>query len=121
MCKKEYLNVFESTGEDWRKKHDYKNLKDLGYQVDKVEADEKTDEETEEEADEDTIPEWVEVSKGRFEVIKSMVNRYRTDGLHAKVNKKNIMLNSATKFLQDIATGVLDDKEEAKKIPRNCL
>ena len=33
---KEYEQVFENKDENWRKKHDYNNLKDFGYQVDKV-------------------------------------------------------------------------------------
>ena len=39
--KEEYNQVFESKDEDWRKKHDYKNLKDFGYQADKAEKEEK--------------------------------------------------------------------------------
>ena len=35
IYEKEYDQVFESKDEDWRKKHDYKNLKDLDYQPDK--------------------------------------------------------------------------------------
>ena len=50
--KKEYIQGFENKDEDWRKKHDYKNLKDLGYQAEKDEKDETNDEE------EETIPEW---------------------------------------------------------------
>ena len=38
--KKEYQQVFESKNENWRKKHDCKNLKDLDYQADKVKEDE---------------------------------------------------------------------------------
>ena len=34
MYKKEYEQVFETRDEDWRKKHDYKHLKDFGYQAD---------------------------------------------------------------------------------------
>ena len=36
MYKKEYEQVFENKDENWRKKHDYKNLKDLSYQADEV-------------------------------------------------------------------------------------
>ena len=35
MYKKEYEQVFESKDENWKKKHDYKNLKDFSYQADK--------------------------------------------------------------------------------------
>ena len=37
MYKKEYGQAFESKDENWRKKHDYKNLKEFSYQVDKEE------------------------------------------------------------------------------------
>ena len=37
MYKKEYEQVFETKDEDWRKKHDYKHLKDFGYQADVTE------------------------------------------------------------------------------------
>ena len=36
MYKKEYEKVFENKDESWRKKHDYKNLKDFSYQADEV-------------------------------------------------------------------------------------
>ena len=36
VYKKEYEQVFENKDKDWRKKHDYKNLKDYSYQVNKV-------------------------------------------------------------------------------------
>ena len=36
MYKKEYEKVFENKGENLKKKHDYKNLKDFSYQVDEV-------------------------------------------------------------------------------------
>ena len=44
MYKKEYEQVFENKDENWRKKHDYKNLKDFSYQVDEVNKAEKEDE-----------------------------------------------------------------------------
>ena len=34
IYKKEYNHDFESKNENWRQKHDYKNLKALGYQPD---------------------------------------------------------------------------------------
>ena len=36
MYKKEYEQVFGNKDENWRKKHDYNNLKDFSYQVDEV-------------------------------------------------------------------------------------
>ena len=52
MYKKEYSQVFESKDEAWRKKHDYKNLKDLNYQADKA------DEEEKDETDQH-LPPWI--------------------------------------------------------------
>ena len=34
MYKKEHEQIFENKDENWRKKHDYKNMKDFSYQVD---------------------------------------------------------------------------------------
>ena len=44
MYKKEYGQVFETKDEGWKKKHDYKNLKEFNYQVNKVNVTEKEDE-----------------------------------------------------------------------------
>ena len=43
MYKKEYEQVFKTKDEDWKKKHDYKNLKDFSFQADKVGVEEKED------------------------------------------------------------------------------
>ena len=56
MYKKEYEHVFESKDKDWRKKHDYKNLKNFSYQIDEVKKDE---------ADKNLLP-WIKVTKTRF-------------------------------------------------------
>ena len=45
MYKKEYELVFESKDENWRKKHDHKNLKNFSYQEDKTEEKDKTEKE----------------------------------------------------------------------------
>ena len=37
--KKEYDQIFKSKDKEWRLKNDYKNLKDLDYQPDKVKPD----------------------------------------------------------------------------------
>ena len=49
--KKEYEQVFETKDEDWKKKHDYKHLKDFSYQVDKVNKADVTEKEDEDETD----------------------------------------------------------------------
>ena len=49
MYKKEYEQVFENKDEDWRKKHDYKSLKDFRCQVDEVNQADVTEKEDEDE------------------------------------------------------------------------
>ena len=73
------------------KKNDYKNLKDLHCQVDKVD---KTDESdlTGKTDEEEAIPDWVKLSKIKFDEIKSLINRNVKDGLSSKVNNKRITL-----------------------------
>ena len=44
MYKREYERVFETKDEDWKKKHDYKHLKDFSYQADEANLTEKVDE-----------------------------------------------------------------------------
>ena len=56
MYKKEYEQVFEGKDESWRKKHDYKNLKDFSYQVDEVNKADVTEKEDEDEADQELPP-----------------------------------------------------------------
>ena len=51
MYKKEYEQAFESKDENWTKRHNFKNLKNFGYQADKVNNADKTDK-TEKEEDE---------------------------------------------------------------------
>ena len=65
MYKKEYEKVFESKDENWRKKHNYKNLQDLGYQADKV------DEEEKDETDQE-LPPWIK-SKDEFNELKNYI------------------------------------------------
>ena len=65
MYKKEYSQGFESKDEDWRKKHDYKNLKDLYYQADKAEKDEDKAYETDQE-----LPPRIK-SKDEFNELKN--------------------------------------------------
>ena len=49
MYKKEYEQIFENKDENWRKKHDYKNMKDFSYQVDEVNKADVTENEDEDE------------------------------------------------------------------------
>ena len=57
MYKKEYEQVFENKDENWRKKHDSKNLKDFSYQVDEVNKADVTEKEDEDETDQE-LPPW---------------------------------------------------------------
>ena len=73
MYKKEYEQILEVRDEDWRKKHDYQNLKDLNYQVDKINKADKADEtekegKNEHETDQELTP-WIE-SKDEFNKLK---------------------------------------------------
>ena len=83
IYKKEYNQVFKSKDKDWRQKYDYKNLKDLDYQADETDEEDKTDE---------AIPEWVEVSKNRFDATKNKINRNIDNGLEITVRDKKITL-----------------------------
>ena len=65
MYKKEYEQLFEN----WRKKHNYKNLKDFSYQVDEVNKADVTKKEDEDETDEE-LPPWIKVPKSRFNETK---------------------------------------------------
>ena len=65
-------------------KYDHKNLEDLDYQK---------DEEDEEDVEDEITPEWVSVTKWRFDEI-SIINRAVNDGLANKVSKRKIALNN---------------------------
>ena len=64
MYKKEYEQVFENKDENWREKHEYKNLKDFNYQVDEVNKADVTEQEVEDETDQE-LPPWIKVPKSR--------------------------------------------------------
>ena len=52
IYKKECGQIFKSKDKDWRLKHNFKNLKDLGYQPDQPQQYDKL-----------KLPKWVKVSK----------------------------------------------------------
>ena len=56
IYKKKYKQVFENKDESWRKKHDYKNLKDFSYLVDEVNKADATEKEYEDETDQELPP-----------------------------------------------------------------
>ena len=110
MYKKEYEQVFENKDENWRKKHDYKNLKDLSYQVDEVN---KVD--VKEKEDEDELPPWIKVPKSRFSEMKDVITRANESKLMAILEKRNITLKNAEKLLEDITSGKIN-KKKAKNL-----
>ena len=69
MYKKEYEQVFETKDEKWKKKHDYKHLKDFSYQTDKLNKADVTEKEDQDETDQE-LPLWIKMTKSRFNEIK---------------------------------------------------
>ena len=70
MYRKEYEQVFENKDENWRKKHNYKNLKDFSYYVDKVNKADVTEKEGKNEDKTDQkLRSVIKVSKRRFNEI----------------------------------------------------
>ena len=110
MYKKEYEQVFENKDENWRKNHDYKNLKDLSYQVDEVN---KVD--VKEKEDEDELPPWIKVPKSRFSEMKDVITRANESKLMTILEKRNITLKNAEKLLEDITSGKIN-KKKAKNL-----
>ena len=98
IYKKEYEQVFENKDENWRKKHDYKNLKDFSYQVDEVNKANVTKKEDKNEADQE-LPPWIKVPKSRFNEIKDVITRANESKLMSRLEKRNITLKNAEKLL----------------------
>ena len=74
VYKKEYEHIFENKGENIRKKYDYKNLKDLSYQVDEVNKADVTEKQDEDGTDQE-LPPWTKVPKSRLNEIKDVITR----------------------------------------------
>ena len=98
MYKKEHEQVFENKDENWRKKHDYKNLKDFSYQVDEVNKANVTKKEDKNETDQE-LPPWIKVPKSRFNEIKDVITRANESKLMSRLEKRNITLKNAEKLL----------------------
>ena len=112
MCKKEYDQVFENKDKNWRKIHDYKNLKDFSYQVDEVNkpgVTEKEDETVQE------LPPLIKVPKGRFNEIKDVITRANESKLMTRLEKRNVTLKNAEKLLE----GIIRERLISKK-PKIC-
>ena len=67
IYRKEYNQVFKSKDENWRQKHDYKNLKDLNYQPDQIQPGQP------QQSDQSRLPTWVKATKSRFNEIQSII------------------------------------------------
>ena len=122
MYKKEYAQVFENKDENWRKKHDFKNLKDFSYQVDevnKVDVTEKEDGDETEKQDEDEtdqeLPPWIKVSKSRFNEIKDMITKANEIKLITRLRGRNITLKNVEKLLEGIISGKIN-KNKARNM-----
>ena len=110
MYKKECEQVFENKDETWRKKHDYKNLKELSYQVDEVNKADVTEKEDEDETDQE-LPPWIKVPKSRFNEIKDVITRAIESKLMTKLKKRNIILKNVEKLLKGIISGKINKKK----------
>ena len=103
MYKKEYEQVFENKDENWREKHDYKNMKDFSYQVDKVNKADVTEKKDEDETDQE-LPPWIKVPK-------NVITRPNESKLMTRLEKRNITLENAEKLLE----GIISEKINKKK------
>ena len=97
MYNKEYERVFESKDKNWKKQHDYKNLKEFNYQVNKADVTEK--EEDAEDKISQKLPSWIKVSKSKFNKINDEVTKNYESKLISRVGKKNITLNNEKELL----------------------
>ena len=112
MYKKEYEQVFENKDENWRKQHDYKNLKDFSYQVDEVNIADVTEKENEDETYQE-LPPWIKVPKSKFNEIKDVITKANESKLMTRLEKENITLKNAEELLEGIISGKIN-REKAK-------
>ena len=110
MYKKEYEQVFENKDKNWRKKDDYKYLKDFSYQVDEVNKADVTEKEDEDETDQELRP-WIKVPKSRFNEIKHVITRANESKLVTRLGKRNMTLKNAEKLIEGIISGKINKKE----------
>ena len=114
MYKKEYEKVFENKDEKWRKKHDYKNLKDFSYQVDEAKKDEAEKEKEKKDETDQELPPWIKVTKNRFNEIRDVITRANESKLMTRLEKRNITLKNAEKLLEDVISRKINKKEARK-------
>ena len=110
IYKKKYAHVFENKDENWRKMHDYKNLKDFSYQVDEVNKADVTEKEDEDETDQELQP-WIKVPKTRLNEIKDVITRANESKLMTRLEGRNITLKNAEKLLEGMISGKIKKKK----------
>ena len=104
MYKKEYEQVFENKDENWRKKHDDKNLKDFRYQAHEVNETDITEKEDEDETNQE-LPPWIKAPKSRFNEIKDVITRANESKLMTRLEGRNITLKNTEKLLEGMISG----------------
>ena len=101
MYKKEYAQVFEIKDENWRKKYDYKNLKDFSYEVDKTKKEEDKTVKKENKTDQE-LPLWIK-SKDEFNELKDRLLGLKNNELKTSTNKHQFNFSYMKNLLKDIA------------------
>ena len=86
--KKEYNQAFKGKDQDRTLKYDYKNLKDLDYQLDQPQQ-----------------------TKNRFNEIQSKITEAKGNGLSTKINNKKITMNNEEKLVKYIVSGIINKNE----------
>ena len=78
-----------------------------------------TDEETDGKTDKKTVKKkdftWMHRQKSELEGLLNKVPRYHADGLDTKAGDKRITLGNTKRFLKNINTGKIKNKEEAER------
>ena len=110
ICTRKNIKVFENKDEKWRKKHDYKNLKDFSYQVDEVNKADVTEKEDGDETDQE-LPPWIKVPKSRFNEIKDVITGANESKLMTRLEGRNITLKNAEKLLEGMISGKISKKK----------
>ena len=96
MYKKKYEQVFETKNADWRKQHDYKNLKNFSYQIDEVKKDKA---EKEDETDQE-LPPWINVTKSRFNEIRDVITKANDSKLMTRLETKKKYTGKCRKVIR---------------------
>ena len=119
IYEKEYDQVFKSKDNDWRLKHDYKNLKDLDYQPQQLDQPDQAP------------PLWIlsndKFNKLKYHILSVKNNRSRTssdgDQYDFSYMKRLIKDIANNKFTRDDVTNEVKDNrfyvDEIKRLKRN--